>query len=92
MGVTEPALFGVNLKYGFPLDLRYDRFLPSAAMISVGCGVEALSIGVGGSPGIIIHQAGNSGCTSFAGHGSCYRCTVCPDAVRWERRSCPRIR
>ena len=25
MGVTEPALFGVNLKAGFPLHLRHDR-------------------------------------------------------------------
>ena len=52
LGVTEPALFGVNLKYVFPLvcGMIGSCF---AAMISVGFGVEALSIGVGGLPGIL---------------------------------------
>lgn len=52
LGVTEPALFGVNLKYGFPLvcGMIGSSF---AAMISVGAGVQAFSIGVGGLPGII---------------------------------------
>ncbi|MBW3094533.1 PTS system trehalose-specific EIIBC component [Bifidobacterium sp. 64T4] len=52
LGVTEPALFGVNLKYVFPLVCG---MLGSscAAMISVGFGAEALSIGVGGIPGIL---------------------------------------
>ena len=52
LGVTEPALFGVNLKYVFPL---VGGMIGScfAAMISVGFGVEALSIGVGGLPGIL---------------------------------------
>ena len=52
LGVTEPALFGVNLKYVFPLicGMIGSSF---AAMISVGFGVEAFSIGVGGLPGII---------------------------------------
>ena len=52
LGVTEPALFGVNLKYVFPLvcGMIGSCF---AAMISVGCGVQALSIGVGGLPGIL---------------------------------------
>ena len=52
LGVTEPALFGVNLKYGFPLICGMIGSA-IAAMISVGCGVQALSIGVGGLPGII---------------------------------------
>lgn len=52
LGVTEPALFGVNLKYGFPLVCGMIGSC-CAAMISVGCGVEALSIGVGGLPGIL---------------------------------------
>ena len=52
LGVTEPALFGVNLKYGFPLVCGMIGSA-IAAMISVGCGVQALSIGVGGLPGII---------------------------------------
>lgn len=52
LGVTEPALFGVNLRYGFPL---FCGMVGSAcaAVISVGFGVQALSIGVGGLPGIL---------------------------------------
>ncbi|PST46342.1 PTS trehalose transporter subunit IIBC [Bifidobacterium callitrichos] len=52
LGVTEPALFGVNLKYHFPLICGMIGSA-SAAMISVGLGVEATSIGVGGLPGIL---------------------------------------
>ena len=52
LGVTEPALFGVNLKYGFPLVCGMIGSCV-AAIISVGCGVEAYSIGVGGLPGIL---------------------------------------
>ena len=52
LGVTEPALFGVNLKYGFPLICGMIGS-SVAAMISVGFGVEAVSIGVGGLPGIL---------------------------------------
>lgn len=52
LGVTEPALFGVNLKYGFPLICGMIGS-SCAAMISVGFGVQALSIGVGGLPGIL---------------------------------------
>ena len=52
LGVTEPALFGVNLKYGFPLICG---MIGSAcgAVISIGTGVTAISIGVGGLPGIL---------------------------------------
>ena len=52
LGVTEPALFGVNLKYGFPLVCG---MIGSgvAAVISIGTGVTAYSIGVGGLPGIL---------------------------------------
>ena len=52
LGVTEPALFGVNLKYGFPLVCGMIGSA-IAAMISVGSGIQALSIGVGGLPGIL---------------------------------------
>ena len=52
LGVTEPALFGVNLKYVFPLVCGMIGSA-CAAMISIGFGVEALSIGVGGLPGIL---------------------------------------
>ena len=52
LSVTEPALFGVNLKYGFPLVCGMIGSA-IAAMISVGFGVRAVSIGVGGLPGIL---------------------------------------
>ena len=52
LGVTEPALFGVSLKYGFPLVCGMIGSC-IAAMVSVGFGVEAFSIGVGGLPGIL---------------------------------------
>lgn len=52
LGVTEPALFGVNLKYGFPLICGMIGS-SIAAVISVAFGVQAFSIGVGGLPGII---------------------------------------
>lgn len=52
LGVTEPALFGVNLKYKFPLICGMIGSA-CAAVISVGFGVEATSIGVGGLPGIL---------------------------------------
>lgn len=52
LGVTEPALFGVNMKYGFPLVCGMIGSAV-AAMISIGSGVVAISIGVGGLPGIL---------------------------------------
>lgn len=52
LGVTEPALFGVNLKYGFPFVCGLVGSC-IAAMISVSSGVIASSIGVGGIPGIL---------------------------------------
>lgn len=52
LGVTEPALFGVNLKYVFPLVCGMIGS-SIAAMISIGMGVRAISIGVGGLPGIL---------------------------------------
>ncbi len=55
LGVTEPALYGVNLKYGFPL-LCGMAGSGLAAVISVGTGVTAFSIGVGGLPGILSIQ------------------------------------
>lgn len=52
LGVTELALFGVNLKYGFPFICGLVGSC-IAAMISVSSGVMASSIGVGGIPGIL---------------------------------------
>ncbi|WP_195959098.1 PTS system trehalose-specific EIIBC component [Clostridium saudiense] len=55
LGVTEPALFGVNLKYGFPFICG---MIGSgiAAVISVATGVMANAIGIGGIPGILSIQ------------------------------------
>ncbi len=55
LGVTEPAMYGINLKYRFPM---------LCAMIGSGCagllcglsGVMANGIGVGGLPGILSIQ------------------------------------
>lgn len=55
LGVTEPAMFGINLKYIFPF-LAAMIGSAIAAVISVGSGVMANSIGVGGLPGILSIQ------------------------------------
>ncbi|MGN8770486.1 PTS system trehalose-specific EIIBC component [Paenibacillus barengoltzii] len=55
LGVTEPAMFGINLKYGYPFLAAMIGSLV-AAVISVGTGVMANSIGVGGLPGILSIQ------------------------------------
>lgn len=52
LGVTEPALFGVNLKYTFPFVCGMIGSA-CAAVISVSTGTMAASIGVGGLPGIL---------------------------------------
>ncbi len=52
LGVTEPALFGVNLKYGFPFVCALIGS-SLAAITSVGFKVMATSIGIGGIPGIL---------------------------------------
>ena len=55
LGVTEPAMFGVNMKYGFPF---ISGMIGSgiAAMISVMTKTTANAIGVGGIPGILSIQ------------------------------------
>lgn len=65
LGVTEPAMFGVNLKYGFPF---FSAMIGSciAAVISVGSGVMANSIGVGGIPGILSIQTRYMGIFALA--------------------------
>ena len=52
LGVTEPALFGVNLKYKFPFICGLIGS-SCAAMIAVTHKTTATSIGVGGIPGIL---------------------------------------
>ena len=55
LGVTEPAMFGINLKYGFPF-LAAIIGSALAAVWSVGMNVMANSIGVGGLTGILSIQ------------------------------------
>ena len=52
LGVTEPAMFGINLKYQWPFFCAMTGSC-IAAIISTAFGVTAASIGVGGLPGII---------------------------------------
>ena len=52
LGVTEPAMFGINLKYVYPF-LAAMIGSSIAGVISVASGVMANSIGVGGLPGIL---------------------------------------
>ncbi|CAM4207041.1 PTS system trehalose-specific EIIBC component [Lederbergia lenta] len=65
LGVTEPAMFGINLKYGFPFLAAMIGSLV-AAVISVGSSVMANSIGVGGLPGILSIQAKYMGVFAIA--------------------------
>lgn len=55
LGVTEPAMYGINLKYGYPF-LAAIIGSACAAIISVASNVMANSIGVGGIPGILSIQ------------------------------------
>jgi len=52
LGVTEPAMFGINLNYVFPFVAGMCGSA-AAACVSVSAGVMANSIGVGGIPGIL---------------------------------------
>ena len=52
LGVTEPAIFGINLKYMFPFVCGMTGSA-IAGMFSVLTGCMASSIGVGGLPGIL---------------------------------------
>ena len=55
LGVTEPAMFGVNLKYVFPFICGMTGSC-IAAVVSTATGVTASAIGVGGLPGILSIQ------------------------------------
>lgn len=55
LGVTEPAIFGVNLKYGFPFVCGMAGSA-CAAIVCVATGTTANAIGVGGLPGILSIQ------------------------------------
>ena len=52
LGVTEPAIFGVNLKKGFPFVCGMIGSA-AAAIVCVATGTTANAIGVGGLPGIL---------------------------------------
>ena len=55
LGVTEPAIFGVNLKYGFPFICGMIGSACSAA-VCVATSTTANAVGVGGIPGILSIQ------------------------------------
>ncbi|HAS6473550.1 TPA: PTS trehalose transporter subunit IIBC [Vibrio parahaemolyticus] len=55
LGVTEPAMYGINLKYKFPM-LSAMIGSACAAAICGSAGVMANGIGVGGLPGILSIQ------------------------------------
>ncbi|MBC3620303.1 MULTISPECIES: PTS trehalose transporter subunit IIBC [Vibrio] len=55
LGVTEPAMYGINLKYKFPM-LSAMIGSALAAAICGSAGVMANGIGVGGLPGILSIQ------------------------------------
>ncbi|TPA12840.1 PTS trehalose transporter subunit IIBC [Vibrio parahaemolyticus] len=55
LGVTEPAMYGINLKYEFPM-LSAMIGSACAAAICGSAGVMANGIGVGGLPGILSIQ------------------------------------
>ncbi|MGQ7555407.1 PTS system trehalose-specific EIIBC component [Streptococcus suis] len=56
LGVTEPALFGVNVKYVYPF---VAAMIGSsiAGLLSVTFNIQAASIGIGGLPGILSIKA-----------------------------------
>lgn len=55
LGVTEPAIFGVNLKYGFPFIYGMIGSAISA-VVCVMTSTTANAVGVGGIPGILSIQ------------------------------------
>ncbi len=56
LGVTEPAIFGINLKYFYPF-IAAMIGSALAGLLSTSFGVMANSIGVGGLPGILSIQS-----------------------------------
>lgn len=58
LGVTEPAMFGINLKYMYPFVCGMIGSAVAGAF-SIFTDVQAVSIGVGGYPGILSIEAGS---------------------------------
>ncbi|MHC5374119.1 PTS system trehalose-specific EIIBC component [Enterococcus sp. LJL120] len=66
LGVTEPAMFGINLKYVYPFVAAMTGSA-LAGMFATLMGVRANSIGVGGLPGILaINTTEGGGMIAFA--------------------------
>ncbi|MFH4892522.1 PTS trehalose transporter subunit IIBC [Vibrio sp. Y42_MX_L11] len=65
LGVTEPAMYGINLKYKFPM-LSAMIGSACAAAICGSAGVMANGIGVGGLPGILSIQPQSWGIFALA--------------------------
>ncbi len=57
LGITEPAMFGVNLRFRYPFISALIGSAIGGVLLAVS-GTEAFSIGVGGLPGIISIKAG----------------------------------
>lgn len=60
LGVTEPAMFGINLKYVFPFICGMTGSC-IAGILSTAASVTASAIGVGGLPGILSIQPASIG-------------------------------
>lgn len=60
LGVTEPAMFGINLKYVFPFICGMTGSC-IAGILSTASSVTASAIGVGGLPGILSIQPASIG-------------------------------
>ncbi|HFU4450020.1 TPA: PTS system trehalose-specific EIIBC component [Streptococcus suis] len=56
LGITEPALFGVNVKYVYPFVAAMSGS-SIAGLLSVTFNIQAASIGIGGLPGILSIKA-----------------------------------
>ena len=64
LGVTEPAIFGVNLKQGFPFICGMIGSA-CAAIACVAARTTANAVGVGGLPGILSIQPASMGSFAF---------------------------
>ena len=72
LGVTEPAMFGINLKYVYPFVAGMIGSA-MAGMFATLMGVRATSIGVGGLPEFYL-LCHNITCR-FRRNGDCHYCT-----------------
>ncbi|GAE92093.1 PTS system [Gracilibacillus boraciitolerans JCM 21714] len=73
LGVTEPALFGINLRYLFPF-IAGMTGSAIAAVVSVSSGVMANSIGVGGYSWNFIYS-GSAYVDVYCCNAHCHCCT-----------------